>query len=77
MAKGRPATVELTEVSPELVRLETGAVLKLLLSQIETIAAQDPAVAAHPHQLNEIRHQVIRKIWNLVKLASRTTEPVE
>lgn len=80
MAKSSDTTSEVTlmgPVAPEQVRLETGAVLKLLLSQLERSAAEPPEIAAHPHQLNEIRHQVIRRVWNLVKLASRATEPVE
>lgn len=80
MAKGRTATNDVIvsgPVAPEQVRLETGAVLKLVLTALETSAAEDPVVAAHPHTLNELRHQVIRRVWNLVKLASRATEPVE
>ncbi len=65
------------DVSPAQVRLETGAVLKLLLSQLEQCSSLPPEVAAHPHRLNEMRHQVIRRIWALVKLASKASEPVE
>jgi hypothetical protein len=64
-------------VATEQVEVETNAVLKHVLSHIESSARLQPEEAAHPHRLNEVRRQVIRRVWALVRLASRATGPVE
>jgi hypothetical protein len=50
---------------------ETNATVKMVMLEMERLAAADPAIASEPQAFNTVRHAVIRKIWNLVKEAVR------
>lgn len=52
--------------SDELDR-ETNALIKLILSDMEELAAMAPAEAAHPYELEQRRTRVIRRIWRLTR----------
>lgn len=54
-------------ISRRAVEAEVNATIKLVMSVMEELAAQDPGVASQPTEFNERRHLVIRKIWNLAK----------
>lgn len=48
---------------------EVNALLKLMLSELETCAALPPEEACDPYTFNERRHRLVRKTWNLFKEA--------
>lgn len=49
------------------VEQEVNATIKLLMSEMERLAALPPEEACDPVEFNERRHQLIRKVWNLAK----------
>lgn len=49
------------------IEAEVNATIKLLMGTMEELAALDPAEVSHPVQFNELRNQVIRRVWNLAK----------
>lgn len=48
---------------------DVNALIKLMLSELENFAAMDPAEAAEPVRFNEIRNNVMRRQWAVVKQA--------
>ena len=46
---------------------DANALVKLLLFEMEYLAATDAEVAAEPYAFDERRRRMVRKIWNLVK----------
>jgi len=46
---------------------EVNATIKLLMGVMEDLIAIDPATLSSPMAFNDIRNQVIRKVWNLSK----------
>lgn len=62
-------SVELAD--QQLIDKEANATLKLVLSHMEGLASLDPKFACEPYAYEERRQQVMRKIWNLVKLCVR------
>lgn len=59
----------MTERTDEQKRIEAevNATIKLLMASMEQLAALDPVQASHPVMFNELRNQVIRRVWNLAK----------
>jgi hypothetical protein len=55
--------------TPEQLEREANAVIKLVLSEMELLAAMDPDEACDPYTYNERRRRVVRKIWSLFKEA--------
>lgn len=55
----------------KVIDKEANATLKLVLSHMEQLASMAPEFAAEPYAYEERRQQVMRKIWNLVKLCVR------
>lgn len=51
----------------EEIQAEINATLKLLLSEIEEVAAQDPSTACDPVTFNARRRRVIRRVWATMK----------
>lgn len=49
------------------IEAEVNATIKLLMGTMEQLAAQEPFRAAQPEAFNEVRNQVIRRVWNLAK----------
>lgn len=49
------------------IEAEVNATIKLLMGTMEQLAAQDPYQASQPGAFNELRNQVIRRVWNLAK----------
>lgn len=50
---------------------EVNATIKLVMIHMEQLASLQPAEASEPYSFEERRQQVMRKIWNLVKLGGR------
>lgn len=48
------------------IEAEVNATIKLLMGTLEQLAATPPG-ATTPMQFNELRNQVIRRVWNLAK----------
>ena len=46
---------------------ECNALIKLVLSQMEELAAMPPEQASAPYEFNERRRVVVRKIWTIFK----------
>jgi len=49
------------------IEAEVNATIKLLMGAMEQLAAQDPREVAQPYAFNDLRNQVIRRVWNLAK----------
>lgn len=45
--------------------------IKAILTDLETVAALDPVDACHPVYLDEVRHRVMRRMWDLFKMSVR------
>lgn len=46
---------------------DTNAAIKLILSEMELLAALPPEIASEPYSFEERRRKVVRRIWNLYK----------
>ena len=46
---------------------DTGALLKMVFSELERLASMPPEQAAHPYTLEPIRARLMRRIWSLFK----------
>lgn len=49
------------------IEAEVNATIKLLMGTMEELAALDPREVGQPVTFNELRNQVIRRVWNLAK----------
>lgn len=49
------------------IEAEVNATIKLLMGTMEELAALDPREAGQPLAFNDLRNQVIRRVWNLAK----------
>jgi nitrogen-specific signal transduction histidine kinase len=49
------------------IEAEVNATIKLLMGTMEELAAQHPYDASLPGVFNDVRNQVIRRVWNLAK----------
>ena len=49
------------------IEAEVNATIKLLMGAMENLAAADPRDVARPMVFNDLRNQVIRRVWNLAK----------
>lgn len=49
------------------IEAEVNATIKLLMGTMEELAALDPMTGSQPVFFNELRNQVIRRVWNLAK----------
>lgn len=59
-------TGERTE-SQQRIEAEVNATIKQLMGVMEQLAGMDPAEVAQPVVFNDLRNQVIRRVWNLAK----------
>jgi hypothetical protein len=51
----------------EQLEKECAATIKLILSEMETLASMPPAAAGEPDGFDERRRRVVRKVWHLFK----------
>jgi hypothetical protein len=56
-----------TNVEQRRIEAEVNATIKMLMGTLEEMAARDPRDVAQPVQFNELRNQIIRRVWNLAK----------
>jgi len=49
------------------IEAEVNATIKLLMATMEDLAAMDPVTVSQPVMFNDLRNQVIRRVWNLAK----------
>lgn len=56
----------MTKTEEQLQR-DVAATIKLILTELETVAGLAPDVACHPVAFDERRRRVVRKIWALYK----------
>lgn len=49
------------------IEAEVNATIKLLMGVMEQLSAMDPHQGSQPVAFNELRNQVIRRVWNLAK----------
>lgn len=49
------------------IEAEVNATIKLLMATMEELAALDPVEVSQPVMFNDLRNQVIRRVWNLAK----------
>lgn len=56
----------MTKTRDQLER-DANSLIKLVLSEMETLAGLEPAEAAEPYAFEERRRRVVRKIWALLK----------
>ena len=59
----------LTEKLKGEIESEVSATIKFVMFELERLAALPPEIACEPVAFNEARRAVIRKIWNLSKVA--------
>jgi hypothetical protein len=59
-------TIEKTE-DQRRIEAEVNATIKLLMATMEQLASMPPSEGAQPKVFNELRNQVIRRVWNLAK----------
>jgi len=51
----------------EQLEKECNSTVKLVLIEMETLAAMPPEVASDPYEFQERRQRVVRRIWSLFK----------
>jgi hypothetical protein len=61
--------VKLIDVERRALESAVNAMVKLALATMEELAAADPNVACEPVHFNELRTQLIRTCWTVVKQA--------
>jgi hypothetical protein len=49
------------------IEAEVNSTIKQFMATMEQLAAMDPHEASHPLVFNQMRNQVIRRVWNLAK----------
>jgi hypothetical protein len=49
------------------IEAEVNSTIKQFMATMEQLAAMDPSEASHPVVFNQLRNQVIRRVWNLAK----------
>jgi len=60
-------TVEDRGEEQRRIEAEVNATIKLLMGVMEQLSAQDPRQGSQPVAFNDLRNQVIRRVWNLAK----------
>jgi len=53
----------------EQLERDCNALIKYLLTELETLAGEDPIVASSPYTFEEHRRGVVRRVWTLFKEA--------
>jgi hypothetical protein len=56
----------MVKTQPQLEK-DVNAALKLILSEMEMLAALPPEIASEPYAFEERRRKVVRRIWDLYK----------
>lgn len=49
------------------IEAEVNATIKQLMGVMEQLASSDPRQGSQPVSFNDLRNQVIRRVWNLAK----------